>query len=213
MGPVWTPAAEPASRRASVAEPALSRAVGQFAVAALDAQRMVRAKLPVLPHQQAAMETGLAAIQAARPGIIRSDVVGAFDAQPGLIAPAAEGVAGRAVAITAIEATREQRLGLEGQARAAVQRWRALERGYDQAERGSDREVVRKAVGDMATFAKELKGDRKLDSLLRQRGQEFGIKAGSRLDRVVRGAGWTPELAHKLERGLRRGGPSRGMRL
>ena len=54
---------------------------------------------------------------------------------------------GRApVAIAAIEAMREQRLGLEGQARAAVRRWAVLERGYDQAERGSDREAVRKAA-------------------------------------------------------------------
>jgi hypothetical protein len=88
-----------------------------------------------------------------------------------------------------------------------------LERRYDQAERGAECEAARKAVSGMEAFAKELKRDPQLDSLLRQRGREFGIADGSRLDRVVRGEGWTRELARELglDHGLRRGGPSLGM--
>jgi len=94
-----------------------------------------------------------------------------------------------------------------------VRRWTVLERRYDQAERGAEREAARKAVSGMEAFAKELKRDPQLDSLLRQRGRESGIKDGSRLDRVVRGEGWTRELVRELglDHGLRRGGPSLGM--
>jgi hypothetical protein len=71
---------------------------------------------------------------------------------------------------------------------------------------------MRAAVGGMEAFVTRLKGNKPLDSLLRQRGAEFGIQSGSRLDQVVRGAGWTRELARELnlERGLQRG-PSLGL--
>jgi AAA domain len=92
-------------------------------------------------------------------------------------------------AIAAIETTREQRLALEARAREAVRRWAVLGRRYDQAERGDEREAARQAVSGMEAFAKELKQDPQLDSLLRQRGRDFGIEDGSRLDRVVRGEG------------------------
>jgi Ti-type conjugative transfer relaxase TraA len=213
MTPVEMRASEQVPHRAPTAEPALSRAVGQFAEAALDATRMVQEKLPVLPHQRAALEAGLAAIEAVRPGV-RADVVATFSAQPGLAVAAAEGLAGREAAIAAIEATRAQRLVLEAQAHEAVQRWAVLERHYDQAERGYEREAATKAVSGMEAFAKELKRDPQLDSLLRQRGREFGIEAGSRLDRVVHGEGWTRELTRQLglEHGLRRSsGLSMGM--
>jgi len=66
----------------------------------------------------------------------------------------------------------------------------------------------------LEAFAKELKRDPQLDSLLRQRGRELGIDAGSRLDQVVQ----APEIDWRLLRSIdiehgprMRSGPSMGM--
>ena len=53
----------------------------------------------------------------------------------------------------------------------------------------------------MERFAKELKRDPQLDSVLRQRGQQLGIAEGSRLARVVQSQGIERELTREL--GLR----------
>ncbi len=184
----WTPARE--------AE--LSRAVSQFAKAVEDARRMAREDLPVLPHQQAAMEAGIAAIVAAGPEFDRSDVVNTFSTRAALITPADQGLAGQEVAIAALEETRAQRLALAAQAREAARQWAVLGRRDDQVEQGRERDTARQAVFGMETFVTELKRDPELESLLPQRGREFGIAEGLPLDRVVRGEGWTRELVRDL---------------
>jgi Ti-type conjugative transfer relaxase TraA len=203
------PLAKPAVAPAPVAEPPLSRAIGVLAVALSDAQRMIAADLPVLPHQRAAVEAGLKAVEAVRPGS-RPDVGACFTAE--LVAAAVAGPDGRRSAIAAMEAAREQRLALEAAARGAVQRWAVLEHRYEQARRDHDRDAAPKAAAGLEAFAKDLKRDAQLESLLRERGREFGIEAGSRLDQVVRGEGWTRELVRGLglDYGVRRG-PSAGM--
>ena len=55
----------------------------------------------------------------------------------------------------------------------------------------------------MERFAKELKRDPQLDSVLRQRGQQLGVAEGSRLARVVQSQGLDDELTREL--GLRHG--------
>ena len=65
----------------------------------------------------------------------------------------------------------------------------------------------------MEAFAKELKRDPQLDSVLRERGRELGIAEGSRLDRVVQAREIDRALtrAIDLEHGPRlRSGPSLG---
>jgi hypothetical protein len=57
---------------------------------------------------------------------------------------------------------------------------------YDKAEAVYDRQAQREISGRMEQFAKDLKRDPQLDSVLRQRGQELGVTADSRLARVVR---------------------------
>ena len=52
----------------------------------------------------------------------------------------------------------------------------------------------------MEAFAKELKRDPQLDSLLRQRGRELGIGDGSRLDQVAQAR--EDDIARTLRRGL-----------
>ncbi len=211
MGSVREPVAEarpvapqsdtPVLHRAPASESELSRAVGQFAEAVEDARRLVREELPVLPHQQAAMEAGIDAILAAgprlgRPHLTRSDVLDTFNTRTELITPAAEGRSGREAAIIALEETRDQRLALEAQARAAVRQWAALETEYERAGKAYEWDAQRKVGSELVAAARELKRDPQLESLMRARGPEFGIAEGSRLDRVVQ--------AQDLDRALRR---------
>jgi hypothetical protein len=227
MGSVREPVAAapgPAAQvvpRASASESELSRAVGQFAEAVEDARRLVRENLPVLPHQQAAMEAGIDAILAAdrqrgvagpgafgsdaassgrpdlsRSHLTRSDVLDMFDTRAELIAPAAEGRSGREAVIAALEETRDQRLALEAKARATVRQWVALETEYDRAGKAYEWDAQREVGSQLVAAARELKRDPQLESLMRARGPEFGITEGSRLDRVVQ--------TQDLDRALRR---------
>ena len=111
------------SVRGPGSESELSWVVGQFAEAVEDARRLLRENLPVLPHQQAAMEAGIDAILAAdrqigAPHIVRSDVLDTFNTRTELMTPAAQGQPGRTAAIVALEETRDQRLAGAGGAGA-----------------------------------------------------------------------------------------------
>jgi Ti-type conjugative transfer relaxase TraA len=213
MAPVRERAAEQVPGRVPGLESGLSRAVGQFAEAVEDARRLVRENLPVLPHQHAAMDAGIAAILAAGPGLIRSDVVDTLNKRSELITPAAEGRLGRDAAIAAIEAMRDQRLALEAQAREAVRQWAVLEKQYERAGTAYEWDAQRKIGSQLVAFAKELKRDAQLESLMRERGRAFGIAEGSRLDRVVQAQDLDRALRREIDidHGLRRGGPSLGM--
>jgi Lon protease-like protein len=120
-----------------------------------------------------------------------------FNGRPELIPPAAESRAGREAAIIAIEETRDQRLALEAQGREKVQEWAAMEERYDRARSAYDWDTQRQVGSELVAFATDLKRHSQLEALLRERGQEFGIAEGSRLDRVVR--------AQDLDRALGRG--------
>jgi len=66
--------------------------------------------------------------------------------------------------------------------RAAWAEWDALERAYDAAEKAYDWQGQRAAGARLETLAKALKADWSLDGVLRERGHEMGIAAGSQLD-------------------------------
>ncbi len=212
---VWamTPAREPAEdvprRVPAVSE--LAQAVGQLAVAVQDAARMVRTNLPVLPHQQAAVDAGLAAIEAIRPGL-RADVEATFTQQPALIGPAAESAAGRAAAVAAIQTTHRERLAeqarqraqaverqaLELRARQVVRDWDELERRYSRAYWKPDEAQAVRA--EMDALGKALKQDKALETLLREHGREFGVRQASQLDYELR-HDETERAAQRLRRG------------
>ena len=92
---------------------------------------------------------------------------------------------GLAVLIEAGRAARAEREKLEERAREAVRAWAKLEQAYEQAGAKYDHRAQRTIGAQMERFAKELKRDPQLDSVLRQRGQQLGIAEGSRLARVV----------------------------
>jgi Ti-type conjugative transfer relaxase TraA len=111
--------------RPAPAEDALSQSVGRFAVAWEDALRMLRQGLPVLAHQQQALNAAQAKIEAEQPGFAQ-EVAAALQGDPELIGPAVAGAAGRAWLVEVAEARQYLRqVAAEDEAKrqaAAVQR-------------------------------------------------------------------------------------------
>jgi hypothetical protein len=66
-------------------------------------------------------------------------------------------------------------VALETRAHETVRVWTRLERAYEQAGRKFDHLAQREIGGRMEQFARELKRDPQLNSVLRQRGQQLGV--------------------------------------
>lgn len=95
-----------------------------------------------------------------------------------------------------------------------VRTWGALEQAYEAEGKRHEWDEQRKAGTRLEAFAKVLKLDPVLDGLLRERGRELGVEAGSRLDQVVQAAEVDRRLLRSIdvEHGPRqRSGPSMGM--
>ena len=103
------------------------------------------------------------------------------------------------VLIEAGRVARTEREKLEERAREAVRAWGKLEQAYERAVETYDHLTQRTIGGQMTQFAKELKRDVQLDSVLRQRSQQLGIAEGSLLARVVQSQGIERELTRALE--------------
>jgi hypothetical protein len=195
-------------RQGQTPDTQLTRAMGDYARARLDAARMEHAGLPVLAHQALALERAGQALEATATNLSR-DVRAALERTPALANDhrQAEGMAAFNRAVT-IE--RHGRLVLEERGRATMREWDALDRAYEAAGKGYRWDEQREVATRMETFANALKRDPPLDRLLRERGRELGLAEGSRLDRVVQSqdATLTRELRHEL--GLSQG---RGMSL
>ena len=200
------PAAAPAVTKQDRETDRLVRSVGDYARAWSDAERMRQAGLPVLPHQAAALIQADRAVETQLPGF-GQDLQAALSQAPRL----AEGVgadAGLAALIEVGRAARGERETLEARARDAVRAWGKLEQAYEQAGKKYDHLAQGEIGGRLERFAKELKRDPQLDSVLRQRGQQLGVAERSRLARVVQSRGDEDEVTHEL--GLRH---SRGLGL
>jgi hypothetical protein len=186
----------------------LEEMVADYARAWSDAERMQRAALPVLPHQEKALETAGRALEEFGMDAGR-DVRAALEAAPEL----ARGIAaaeGRQALTQAAAGMRRERLGLEERGRETVRAWSELERAYEAAGKRYEWDAQRAVGTRMEAFAKELKRDPQIDSLLRERGRELGIDDGSRLERVVQAREIDRALTRQLgiEHGPR---PGRGM--
>jgi Ti-type conjugative transfer relaxase TraA len=179
----------------------LVRSVGAYARAWADAERMRAAGLPVLPHQTEALVRADRALEEQQPSF-GQDLNAALTRAPKL----AQGIGtdtGLAALIEAGRVESAQRTSLEERAREAVRAWARLEQAYEQAEKKYDYRAQREIGGRMEQFAKELKRDPQLDSVLRQRGQQLGVAEGSQLARVVQSQGIDHALTREL--GLRHG--------
>jgi hypothetical protein len=140
------------------------------------------------------------------------DVRAALEADPGL-ARGIDTSPGRQALIQAAATVRRDRLVLEERGRGVVRAWDGPERAYETASKAYKWDERREIGTRMEAFAKELKRDPQLDSLLRDRGRELGIEPGSRLDQVVQAREIDRALTRSmdLEHGPRmRSGPSLG---
>ncbi|ASC07511.1 hypothetical protein S101468_03310 (plasmid) [Acetobacter pasteurianus subsp. pasteurianus] len=163
----------------------LHQAVERYARAWVDAERMVRQELPVLEHQKKALlEAGRDLERIRRGG--EADLRAALKHQPEI---------------------RQALYGLEGPARA-----RKLVEGLEHEDRVRKRPDLRAARfvktwdglsrEQQGVAFKELKRDAQLESILREKSRELGIRKGSTLDHGLH--------PHQREQALSRS-RSRGM--
>ena len=179
----------------------LERDVAGYARAWADADRMRIAELPVLPHQTLALEKTGKTLEGHATNLAR-DVATALEKTPGMAHEVGTTEGARAL-VAAAGIARGERLVLDERARAVVRAWTGLEQAYTRAEKSWDHRTQRAIAGRMQAMAREIKQDRPLDQVLRQRGHALGLVEGSRLERVVH----TQKLTHELTRelGLRLG--------
>jgi Ti-type conjugative transfer relaxase TraA len=190
----------------------LEQLAAAYAQAWGDAERMRRKDLPVLPHQEQALQAADHALEAFGP-VTGRDVRAALEAAP-LLAHGIETKDGRQALTAAAAQVRQDRQALDRRVREAVRGWAALEQAHDQAASRYDWDAARAVTQRLETYAQTLKQDPQMEDVLRTRGAEFGMEKGSRLERVV----LAPEVTERLMRqvGLERArgrdhGPSLGM--
>ena len=137
---------------------------------------MRQAGLPVLPHQAATQAVADRALDRQTPRLRAGP---RCSADPGATAGAGcRTDAGLAALIEAGRVARLEHEKLEERAREAVRAWAELEQAYDAQAEKYDHLAQRTLGGQMERFAKELKRNPQLDSVLRQRGVQLGIAEG-----------------------------------
>jgi Ti-type conjugative transfer relaxase TraA len=146
-----------------------AHAIRSYARAAADMGRMREQGLPVLPHQESALQKASQALDAARPHAAR-DLASALRREPKLIEQAAGGNTGGAARAMA----EEQRVRLDPDARADrfVESWRGLAR----ERTGGDQTRADKATTLMGALAEGLRRDPELAKALERRAPELELK-------------------------------------
>jgi Ti-type conjugative transfer relaxase TraA len=183
-----------------------------YARAWVDAERMRRASLPVLPHQEQALQAADHALEEFGLGMGR-DVGMALEAAP-ILARGIETKDGRQALTAAAMEVRQNRQALDRRVWQAVRGWEALERAHDQAAGEYDWDAARAVTQRLVTYAQALKQDPQVESALLNRAEEFGVEKGSRLERVVQAPKVTERLMRQVGLEQARGrdhGPSLGM--
>jgi Ti-type conjugative transfer relaxase TraA len=185
------------------AAPDLTRAAERYARAWSDAERMREQDLPVLEYQKKALRDAETALEITRPGAVR-DLQSALRYDPATQEAMAT-MRGRergAQLVAGIEREGEARRNPEIRAERLVKEWKGLEaergklRVWDQAEAWS------KLDARMRSVAADLKRDPQLEAAVQRRQQEFGIKPGEGLDRMMREQDQSRSLERQRDRGL-----------
>ncbi len=156
----------------------LEQAVEGYARAFADAERMRAARLPVLPHQELALQRASQGLD----GVDRQvgqDLRSALERNPGL---AGGGSENRAALTAAIDRERKVREDPGLRAERYVERWGKLEQAHDAYRYGKGEDDAKQA---MRALAGEIKRDPQAESVMKARREELGIEHGSRLNRVV----------------------------
>lgn len=171
----------------------IGRGVERYARAVAEIERTTERGHEPMPHQIAAREKAFAGLNEIRPEAGR-DLSAAFSRQPELVGQAASGRT--ANAIRAMQLEGEIRTNPALRADRFVENWQRLHRQRDQAFQIGNRSRADAVSASMGAMARSLERDPQVDSLLRNRKIELGLRAS--------GAG---SIAHQLQEklGLGRG--------
>ena len=149
------------------------RAVERYARAAADIGQMREQGSPILPHQHEALKKAGNALDAIRPHAA-ADIASALHRQPELAREAAEGRSQGAIRAMQLEA--EIRADPVQRADRFVGDWQRLGQARTVMQRDGDTKGAREVSSRMADMAKGLGRDAQVESLLRGRTRELGIK-------------------------------------
>ena len=152
------------------------RAVERYARAQADIDRMVAQGFPTLAHQRSALDKAgneLDAIQRHA----RADLATAFERQPELIRPTAQGNTQAAVRAMQLEA--EIRIDPAKRADRFTENWQQLHQQRTSLVRNGEHDAARKIGGQMGAMAKSLERDAQVESILSARKAALGIDVRS----------------------------------
>lgn len=156
-----------------VRAPDQRRAVERYARAVDDVGRMREQGLPVLPHQRTALEKAEQALDTIRPHA-SADLASALQRQPSLVREAAEGRSQGAIRAMQLEA--EIRVDPAQRADRFVSDWQRLGQARQAMQHDGDTKGAQRLTNRMADMAKGLERDVQVESLLRGRTRDLGIK-------------------------------------
>ena len=178
--------------------PSQARAIERYGRAAADIERMRTQGLPVLAHQESALQRAGEALDATRPHAAR-DLASAIERNPRLARDAAEGNTGGAA--KAVETERQVRIDPEKRAGRFVEQWQGMKEARASMERAGDRAGAERLGKRMESIAGGLHRDPQLESVLRARAPELALS-------MERGRSIGQELAQSISIGRDR---DRGM--
>jgi Ti-type conjugative transfer relaxase TraA len=183
----------------------LHQAVDRYARAYDDAARMRAQDLPILDHQRLALRDAGRKLDAVRPGA-HADLKSAVEHNPDM-AKALRTMQGQPRAALLVSGIRqEERIRQDPNLQAArlVKVWNGLEAEHRRLKGWEHDEARGKVETRIKAFVADLKRDPQLESILRNRQQELGIKSGSRLDQVMRERDIERAMTHSIRqtRGL-----------
>ncbi|MGQ2930916.1 MAG: Ti-type conjugative transfer relaxase TraA, partial [Sphingopyxis sp.] len=173
---------KPTVKPASIAPPGTSRtndthrAVERYARAQADIDGMRDKQLPVLRHQRQALDKAGTALDACRPHG-RADLAAAFERQPEIVRPAAQGNTQAAVRAMSQEA--EIRVDPAKRADRFTETWQRLHQQRAVHTRSGEHDAARRIGGQMGAMAKSLERDAQMESILSARKAALGIDVRS----------------------------------
>ncbi|MDP3673619.1 MAG: Ti-type conjugative transfer relaxase TraA [Novosphingobium sp.] len=154
----------------------LSSAVQRYARASADILKMRGKGVEELPHQRVALDSAAASLNAVRPDGAR-DLRSAFNRDRSLVDEAANGRTTAAIRSMMLES--EIRSDPALRADRFVEDWQKLRIRHQALGRAGDDAGMRRVQGGMSAMAKGLERDAQVDSLLRKRLPELGMRGPS----------------------------------
>ena len=138
-----------------------------------DIGQMREQNLPLLPHQRDALEKAGNALDTIRPHAA-ADLASAMQREPQLAREAADGRTQGAIRAMQLEA--EIRVDPAQRADRFVSDWQRLGQARQAMQRDGDTKSAQRLTNRMTDMAKGLERDAQVESLLRGRTRELGIK-------------------------------------